>query len=241
MVSGKKLVIIPTYNERENIQQVLDIVFELSIPDLDVLVIDDNSPDGTAELVKAYQKKNPHVHLLERPGKLGLGTAYIQGFQYALEHGYDFIFEMDADLSHDPRDIPRFLEAIADADVVIGSRYLRGVNVINWPLRRLFLSVMANKYTKFVTGLPLEDSTGGYKCFRRRVLEAIPLDKIRSNGYAFQIELNFKAWKRGFRLKEIPIIFYDRTAGKSKMSRTIILEAAILVWKLRFWSLFGVY
>ena len=241
MVEGKKLLIIPTYNERENIQKVLDIVFELGIPDLDVLIIDDNSPDGTADVVKAYQKSNPHVKLIERPGKLGLGTAYIVGFKYALQHGYDFIFEMDADLSHDPKDIPRFLDAIKDADLVIGSRYLRGVNVINWPLRRLFLSVMANKYTKIVTGLPLEDSTGGFKCFRRQVLEAIPLDEIHSNGYAFQIELNFKAWKRGFRIKEIPIIFYDRTAGKSKMSKTIIFEAAFLVWKLRILSLFGIY
>ncbi len=241
MVDGKKLLIIPTYNERENIQKVLDIVFDLHIPELDVLIIDDNSPDGTAEVVKAYQKQNSHVKLLERPGKLGLGTAYIEGFKYALQHGYEFIFEMDADLSHDPKDIPRFLEAITDADLVIGSRYLRGVNVINWPLRRLFLSVMANKYTKVITGLPLEDSTGGFKCFRRRVLEAIPLDEIHSNGYAFQIELNFKAWKRGFKIKEIPIIFYDRTAGKSKMSKSIIFEAAFLVWKLRILSLFGIY
>ncbi len=237
----KILVIVPTYNERENIGKVLDILFDLNIPGLDVLVIDDNSPDHTADIVKAYQKKNPHVFLIERAGKLGLGTAYIQGFKFALERDYEYIFEMDADLSHDPREIPNFLEAVKDADLVIGSRYLRGVNVINWPLRRLALSVMANKYTKYITGLPLEDSTSGFKCFRRRVLEAVPLDQVKSNGYSFQIEMNFKAWKRGFRIKEIQIIFYDRTVGKSKMSKKIMFEAALMVWKLKILSLFGKY
>lgn len=237
----KVLVIIPTYNERENIELLLKKVFQLNLPQLDVLIIDDNSPDGTAEIVKKIQRRNPHLFLIEREGKLGLGTAYITGFKYALEHDYRYIMEMDADLSHDPSEIPHFLKAIKDADLVIGSRYLKGVNVINWPLSRLFISVMANKYTRIITGLPIHDCTSGFKCFRREVLEAIPLAQVRSNGYSFQIEMNFKAWKRGFRIKEIPIIFYDRTIGSSKMSRKIMFEAALMVWKLKLYSLFGKY
>jgi len=237
----KILVIIPTYNERDNISVVLDKVFNLKIPNLDVLIIDDNSPDGTANIVKEYQKKNPNLHLISRPGKLGLGTAYITGFKFALEHDYEYIFEMDADLSHDPEEIPHFLQTARDADLVIGSRYLTGVNVINWPLQRLIISVMANKYSRIITGMPIHDCTSGYKCFRRRVLEAIPLDKVKSNGYSFQIEMNFKVWKRGFRIKEIPIIFYDRTVGSSKMNRKIMIEAAVMVWKLKIMSLFGKY
>ncbi|RMF56109.1 MAG: polyprenol monophosphomannose synthase [Calditrichaeota bacterium] len=237
----KTLLIIPTYNERDNIQQVLDAVFNQKVAGLDVLIIDDNSPDGTAELVKELMKTNPHVFLLERAGKLGLGTAYIEGFKYGLERDYQYFMEMDADLSHDPAEIPNFLTAIKEADLVIGSRYLSGVNVINWPLARLALSVFASKYTRLITGLPLSDCTSGFKCFRREVLEAIPLDEVRSNGYSFQIEMNFKAWKRGFRIKEIPIVFTDRTVGKSKMSRKIMIEAAYMVWKLKIMSLFGKY
>lgn len=235
------LVIVPTYNESRNIVKVLDLVSDLQIPNLDILVMDDNSPDGTAELVKEYSKKNSHVYLIKRESKLGLGTAYISGFRYALEHEYQYIFEMDADLSHDPKEIPNLLEAAKEADLVIGSRYISGVNVINWPLLRLFISVMASKYTRIITGLPVRDCTGGFKCFRRQVLESIPLDKVKSNGYSFQIEMNFKVWKRGFRIKEIPIIFYDRTEGSSKMSRKIMYEAAYMVWKLKVLSLFGRY
>ncbi|NIS37731.1 polyprenol monophosphomannose synthase [Candidatus Saccharibacteria bacterium] len=237
----KALVIVPTYNERENITKLLDTIFDLTIPGLNVLVIDDNSPDKTAELVKDLMEENNHLFLIERSGKMGLGTAYIAGFKYALEHDYDYVFEMDADLSHDPREIPNFLKESQNADLVIGSRYLTGVNVINWPLRRLMLSMFASQYTRIVTGLPLTDCTGGYKCFRRQVLEAIPLDEVRSNGYSFQIEMNFKVWKRGFRIKEISIIFTDRTVGKSKMSRKIVLEAIFMVWKLKIRSLFGRY
>lgn len=237
----KTLVIIPTFNERENIERILETVFGLKIPDLHVLVVDDNSPDGTAEIVKNLKKDNPNLFLMERAGKQGLGTAYLAGFQFALRNGYEHIFEMDADLSHDPKEIPNFLKAAEEADLVIGSRYLTGVNVINWPLMRLFISVMASKYTRIITGLPVHDCTSGFKCFHRRVLEAIPLETVASNGYSFQIEMNFKAWKRGFRLKEVPIIFYDRTEGSSKMSRKIVYEAAFMVWKLKFMSLFGRY
>jgi len=238
---AKTLVVIPTYNELENIFNVLDEIFKLGIPGLDVLVVDDNSPDGTGDKVDAYRKTNSKVHLMRRAGKLGLGTAYIAGFKYALGNGYDYIFEMDADFSHDPREIPDMLDEIKEADLVIGSRYIRGVNVINWPLSRLFLSVMASKYTRVITGMPIHDCTGGFKCFRREVLEAIPLDEVTSNGYSFQIEMNFKAWKRNFRIVEIPIIFYDRTVGQSKMTRKIMIEAAFMVWKLKIFSLFGKY
>ena len=237
----KSLVIIPTYNEAENVFKVFDEIFKLNISDLDILVVDDNSPDGTAQKVKEYPQKDHNIYLVQRPEKLGLGTAYIKGFKFALEKGYDYIFEMDADYSHDPKEIPKMLKEITDADLIIGSRYIKGVNVINWPLSRLFLSVMASKYTRIITGMPIYDCTGGYKCFRREVLEAVPLDKVTSNGYSFQIEMNFKAWKRKFRIKEIPIIFYDRTVGQSKMTRKIMLEAAFMVWKLKIQSLFGKY
>jgi dolichol-phosphate mannosyltransferase len=238
---NRVLVIIPTYNEIKNIEKVLDVVFGLGIENLDVLIIDDNSPDGTAEFIKRYMKKQNSLFMIQRSGKLGLGTAYVTGFRYALERDYQYIFEMDADLSHDPREIPNFLSAMNKADLVIGSRYLTGVNVINWPLIRLFISVMASKYTRFITGLPIHDCTSGFKCFNRRVLEAIPLEKISSSGYSFQIEMNFKAWKRGFKIQEIPIIFHDRTEGASKMSKRIIMEAVFVVWKLKLWSLFGRY
>jgi dolichol-phosphate mannosyltransferase len=237
----KSLIIIPTYNERENIENIFQAVLALRIKDLDILIVDDNSPDGTAEVVEQYIKKNYPVSIIKRPSKMGLGTAYITGFKFALEHDYDYIFEMDADLSHDPKEIPNFLKEIKEADLVIGSRYLTGVNVINWPLSRLFISVMANKYSRFISGVPIRDLTSGFKCFRRRVLESIPLDEISSSGYSFQIEMNFKTWKRKFKISEIPIIFYDRMEGSSKMSKKIITEAIFVVWKLKILSIFGRY
>ncbi len=234
----EKLVIIPTYNERENIDALITRL--LSLPHgLEVLVVDDHSPDGTAEVVEGWSARDPRVHLISRPGKLGLGSAYRDGFRYALEHGADYVFEMDADFSHDPDAIGEFLQHIAEADVVLGSRYLKGVTVVNWPLKRLILSYAANLYTRLVTGLPVADATGGFKCFRRRALEAIRLDRVRSDGYAFQIEMSFKCWKRGFRIKEIPILFVDRRAGVSKMNRRIIWEAVWMVWRLRLLDLFG--
>jgi len=238
MNSGKVLVIIPTYNEKENIQKLVREIFNLN-PTLHVLIVDDNSPDGTGDIVKQLKEENKNLYLIEREGKLGLGSAYIAGFKFALQNGYQYIFEMDADYSHDPKEIPSFLETIKDADVVIGSRYCKGVNVINWPLSRLILSIFANKYTRVITGLPIKDSTGGYKCFRREVLEKINLDNIRSGGYSFQIEMNYKAWKKGFRIKEIPIIFIDRSIGKSKMSKKIVREAVWMVWKLKIRNIIG--
>jgi dolichol-phosphate mannosyltransferase len=233
-----KLVIVPTYNERENIESLLERL--LALPHgLDVLVVDDGSPDGTADLVKAKMAQSPHVHLLQRPGKLGLGSAYRDGFRYALEHGAEYIFEMDADFSHDPEAIADFLDAAKDADVVLGSRYLHGVTVVNWPLSRLILSYSANVYTRIITGLPVADATGGFKCFRRAALEGIALDRVKTEGYGFQIEMSFRCWRKGFRIKEIPIMFVDRRAGVSKMNRRIIVEAALLVWKLRFLDLVG--
>lgn len=234
----KALIIIPTYNEKGNVEKLVREIHRHQ-SGVHILFVDDNSPDGTADLIKNIQKEKQNVHLLERPGKMGLGSAYIAGFKYALEHGYEYIFEMDADFSHDPKEIPNFLAAIAEYDLVLGSRYIKGVNVVNWPLRRLLLSYFANMYTRIVTGLPVQDSTGGFKCFRREVLEKIDLDEIKSNGYAFQIELNFKVWKNGFRVKEIPIIFIDRIHGESKLSKKIMWEAVFLVWKLRFNHLLG--
>ncbi len=239
MADEKAIVIIPTYNEIENIEKIVSEVFAVE-SGLHILVVDDNSPDGTAEKVRELQKTYPQLNLLEREGKLGLGTAYVAGFKYALENGFDFVFEMDADLSHDPKEIPSFLEAIKENDVVVGSRYIKGVNVVNWPLSRLMLSYFANMYTRWITGLPLCDSTGGFKCFRRQVLEAIDLDEVRSGGYSFQIEMNYKAWVKGFRIKEIPIIFIDRAVGKSKMSKKIIREAVWMVWKLKLRSILGI-
>lgn len=234
----KTLIIIPTYNEKENIARIIDSVLHLNVS-MDVLVIDDNSPDGTGQIVKDVQRNEPRVHLMERERKLGLGTAYIAGFKYAIEQKYDYVFEMDADFSHDPAEIPNFLNKINGNDLVLGSRYLKGVTVVNWPLRRLFLSYAASVYTRIITGLPVKDCTGGYKCYRREVLESINLNKVHSNGYAFQIEITYKAWKKGFRLTEIPIIFVDRDVGHSKMSRKIVWEAVWMVWKLRLLSIFG--
>ena len=238
MSSDKKLIIIPTYNEIENIEKLIHDIVEID-KTLDILIVDDNSPDGTGEQVGKLKEQFNNLFLIQREGKRGLGTAYVAGFNYALENEYTIIFEMDADFSHDPKEIPNFLEAIEEADLVIGSRYIKGVNVVNWPLSRLLLSYFANKYTRLVTGLPLGESTGGYKCFRREVLESINLEEVRSGGYSFQIEMNFKAWKKGFQLKEIPIIFIDRAVGKSKMSKLIIREAVWMVWKLKIKSLFG--
>jgi len=235
--SQKSLVIIPTYNEIENIGQIIPDVFSQS-KQLDILVVDDNSPDGTGDFVDNLLKEQPRLHLLRRPGKLGLGTAYIAGFKFALERDYQYIFEMDADFSHNPKEIINFLSAIENADLVIGSRYINGVNVVNWPLRRLLLSLFASAYTRIITRLPLKDPTGGFKCFRREVLETINLDAINSGGYSFQIEMSWHTWKEGFRIKEVPITFEDRTVGKSKMSQDIINEAVLLVWKLGFAGLF---
>jgi dolichol-phosphate mannosyltransferase len=235
---ARSLVIIPTFNEADNIPQLLPAVLSQA-PNLDVLVIDDNSPDGTAGLVRDMMSVDSRIHLIERPGKMGLGTAYVRGFRFAIEEKYDYVFEMDADFSHSPKEIPNFLKKIQECDLVLGSRYIRGVRVLNWPMRRLLLSFSANVYTQIITGLPVRDATGGFKCFKREVLEAIDLDKVKSNGYAFQIEMSFKAWKKGFRLVEIPIIFLDRRSGVSKMSKRIVYEAVFMLWTLRLRSLFN--
>jgi len=233
----EKLVIIPTYNERENIDLLLDRLLALPFG-LEVLVVDDNSPDGTAERVHARRQIEPRVHLLQRPSKLGLGSAYRDGFRYALDRNAEYIFEMDADFSHDPDAIGGFLEQARDYDLVLGSRYLDGhVTVVNWPLSRLILSFAANLYARWITGLPVHDCTGGFKCFRRRALESVRLEQVRSDGYAFQIEMTYKCWKRGMRIREIPIVFVDRRAGVSKMSGNIIWEALWMVWRLRFGGL----
>jgi dolichol-phosphate mannosyltransferase len=232
----KTLVVIPTFNEAENIQRLIPQVLEQA-EGVEVLVVDDGSPDSTGTLVAGLAATDPRVHLIERPAKLGLGTAYVAGFRYALANGYDFVFEMDADFSHSPKEIPNFLARVRDVDLVIGSRYANGVRVLNWPMKRLLLSYAANVWTRFMTGLPLDDATGGFKCYRIAVLKAIRLESIRSNGYAFQIEMSFKAWRKGFRLAEIPIVFLERLAGKSKMSKQIVYEAFFMVWKLLFRSL----
>ena len=232
----KALVIVPTYNEAENIRELVPRILEQD-PGMEILVVDDNSTDGTGALVDELRQTEPRLHVLHRPKKLGLGTAYVAGFRYALEHHYDLVFEMDADFSHDPDSIPAFLDAVKDADLVLGSRYLNGVTVVNWPLSRLILSFGANVYTRLITGMPIKDATGGFKCFRRATLEAIDLNRVRSDGYGFQIEMNFEAWRKGLRIKEIPILFVDRRVGISKMNRKIIWEAMWLVWKLRFLDL----
>jgi len=230
----KALIVVPTYNEKENIEGIIRAVLAQG-DDIDILVVDDNSPDGTGKIVSRLAASEPRIHAIHRESKLGLGSAYIAGFKWALANtDTQFVFEMDADFSHDPNAIPEFLEKVKDMDLVIGSRYLHGITVINWPLSRLILSYGANVYTHIITGLPLKDSTGGFKCFRRETLEQLPLDTIRSDGYSFQIEMNFFCWKKGFRIVEMPILFTDRRVGISKMSRKIIWEAMFMVWRLRF-------
>ncbi|MBK9249684.1 MAG: polyprenol monophosphomannose synthase [Ignavibacteria bacterium] len=233
----KAIVVIPTYNESDNIVKIISAVLK-SAPGIHVLIVDDNSPDGTSYLVEEMIHDDNRVHLLKRSGKMGLGTAYCEGFTLALAWGYDIVMEMDADFSHNPEDIPRFLEELKTSDVVIGSRYSNGVNVVNWPMRRLILSYGANLYTRIITGMPIKDATGGFKGFRAEALRKIDFTEIHSNGYAFQIEINYRLWKAGAKIKEIPIIFIDRTSGTSKMSRSIVYEAVFLVWKLKFLYLF---
>jgi dolichol-phosphate mannosyltransferase len=238
-VAERALVIIPTYNERENITRIVSAVLTKD-PRLEMLIVDDGSPDGTGDIVENIGKENNRVHLLRRPRKMGLGTAYIAGFKWSLERGYEYTFEMDADFSHDPAHLPHFLRAVETADLVLGSRYIGGkVTVVNWPISRLLLSYFANRYARWVTGLKLWDATGGFKVYRRTVLQAIDLDDVRSNGYAFQIEMSFRAWRKGFRIVEIPIVFVDRTEGTSKMSKAIVREAVWMVWRLRFWAITG--
>jgi len=239
--AGRSVVIIPTYNEAQNITGVLYRVLQQE-GDIDVIVVDDGSPDGTADLVRQFSAQYPgRIHLIERSGKLGLGTAYIAGFEYALKHGYDYICEMDADLSHNPADLPRLIEPVrsGEADLAIGSRYVNGIRVMNWPLIRLIVSYGASIYTRLITNMPVFDVTAGFKCYHRRVLEAIPLDRVKSNGYSFQIEMKYRAWRKGFRLVEVPIVFTERTEGQSKMSKAIVREAARKVWELRLRSIVG--
>ena len=238
MSDQKSLVIIPTYNELENIPKLIPIVLAQD-ERIHLLIVDDNSPDGTAKFVEDEMKSNERIHLLKREKKLGLGTAYIAGFKYALENEYDFVFEMDADFSHDPNELRNFLITIRENDLVLGSRYINGVRVLNWPMARLLLSFFASVYTRIITGMPIKDATGGFKCFRRNVLESIDLSKVKSNGYSFQIEMTFKAYVKGFKIKEIPIVFVDRVKGKSKMSKKIVREAVMMVWKLRLQHIFG--
>ena len=243
MERSDSVVIIPTYNEKENIENIIRAVLGLKEHAFHILIIDDGSPDGTAAIVKrlmADEFKN-ELHLVERKGKLGLGTAYIAGFKWAIEHGYDYIFEMDADFSHDPNDLPRLYNACANEgyDVAIGSRYVTGVNVVNWPMGRVLMSYYASKYVRFVTGVPIHDTTAGFKCYRRRVLETIDLDAIRFKGYAFQIEMKFTAYKLGFKVKEVSVIFVNRQLGTSKMSGGIFGEALFGVMRLRWASMMG--
>jgi dolichol-phosphate mannosyltransferase len=238
-VAERALVVIPTYNEAANLPQLIPQVLAQDSR-LEVLVVDDASPDGTGQLADGLAQREPRVHVLHRDGKLGLGTAYIVGFRWALEHGYDYVFEMDADFSHDPAHLKEFLKAAASADLVLGSRYLGGkVTVVNWPIARLMLSYWANVYARWVTGLRIWDLTGGFKCFRTKVLQAIDLSQVRSNGYAFQIEMSVRAWRKGFKLAEVPIVFVDRTEGQSKMNRRIVREAIWIVPRLRLMSWFG--
>ena len=247
---SKNLVIIPTYNEKENIEAIIKATFSLTKP-FDILVVDDNSPDGTADIVESLQLQlnnlyptfKGNLYLIKRVGKLGLGTAYIEGFKFGLSKGYDYIFEMDADFSHNPKDLVRLLETceIEGYDLAIGSRYVSGVNVVNWPMNRVLMSYLASMYVRFITRIPIQDTTAGFKCFKREVLETLELDKVKFVGYAFQIEMKFDSWKFGFKLKEIPIIFTDRTRGDSKMSTGIFKEAVLGVISLKFHSMFKKY
>jgi dolichol-phosphate mannosyltransferase len=230
---NQTLIVVPTYNERENLPKLVNRLLSLPVP-VDLLIVDGNSTDGTGKVADELATKHPEVHVLHEKEKRGLGRAYIASFKWALEHGYEFIFEMDSDFSHNPDDIPQFLEAAHDADLVLGSRYVNGIRVINWPLKRLMLSKAAANYVRIITGMPFTDPTGGYKCFRRRALEAIDLDEVRSNGYSFQIEMTHKIWRQGLKIVEVPIIFTERIHGRSKMTGNIIQEALIRVWQLLF-------
>lgn len=234
----KSLVIIPTYNEIDNIERIIEKVLPQH-ESIEMLIVDDNSPDGTGDKVLEIMKDNPKVHILQRQGKMGLGSAYVAGFKYAIANEYDFVIEMDADFSHNPNDVPRLLKAIEHNDLVIGSRYVQGVNVVNWPMSRLLLSYFASYYVKIITGMKVDDPTGGFKCFRRTVLETIDFNEIMSDGYSFQVEMNYRVYKKGLRVKEIPIVFYERRDGQSKMSKHIVWEAIWMVWRLRFMSIFG--
>jgi len=230
--------VVPTYNERVNLPIIVPAILQQD-PRVDVLVVDDNSPDGTGAIADTLATESPRVHVLHREAKQGLGKAYLAGFTWALARSYDLLIEMDADFSHDPKFLPELIRAAGEADLVIGSRYKTGVNVINWPMSRLLLSIGANQYARWITGLPLTDSTGGFKCFRRSVLEAIDFSRVRSNGYAFQIEMSYRAWRKGFRLVEVPIVFTDRIEGQSKMNKRIVREAIWMVWWLRLRALAG--
>lgn len=235
------LVIIPTYNEAHNASKLIDKLMSLT-ESVDVLFVDDGSPDGTANVIKDRMRDYPdQIHLIEREGKLGLGTAYVRGFHFALDNEYEYVCEMDADFSHNPEDLPRLIQSVknGEADLAVGSRYSQGISIINWPLSRLILSYCANLYARWITGLPIKDTTAGFKCIRRKVIESIDIDKIRSNGYAFQIEIHFRAWKAGFKLKEVSIIFREREEGVSKMSKAIVREAVWRVWSLKIRSITG--
>tara|TARA_B110000014_G_scaffold259321_1_gene246916 strand:- start:294 stop:1007 length:714 start_codon:yes stop_codon:yes gene_type:complete len=234
----KTLIISPTFNERKNIVTLVEKILNQN-PEFHLLIVDDNSPDGTAEKVKELQLKYKNLHLEERPGKAGLGTAYLYGFDWALNKNFEAIVQIDADLSHNPKDVPRLVSRLEDHDLVIGSRYIHGVSVVNWPIRRLILSYGANLYSRLVTGMPIKDGTGGFKAWRASLLKEIRLKEVRSQGYSFQIEMNFRAWGKGARIKEEPIIFVDRTIGESKMSRAIMIEAIWMVWRLRIWKFFS--
>lgn len=232
-MSAKTLVIVPTYNERENLPRLIERVMRQPAP-VDLLLVDGNSPDGTGKLADEIAAKNPRVHVFHEKEKAGLGRAYIAGFQWALERDYEFIMEMDGDISHNPDDIPAFLAAAQNADLVVGSRYSNGIRVINWPLKRLLLSMSAAKYVQIITGMPISDPTGGYKCFRRGTLKSLDLDAVQSNGYSFQIEMTHKIWRQGMKIAEVPIVFTDRFQGTSKMSSKIVREALWMVWRLLF-------
>ena len=234
----KILIISPTYNEHANVATLIERIFSID-PNYHLLIVDDSSPDGTGDIVKRLKSSFPNLHLETRKKKDGLGKAYIYGFKWALKRDYDAIVQMDADMSHDPMDIPEMVQYLDDFDMVIGSRYIHGVSVVNWPIRRLIMSYGANLYSRIATGMPLKDATGGYKIWLKKVLEAIDLDNVKSSGYSFQIEMNFRAWIKGFKMKEHPIIFIDRTIGESKMSRSIMFEAVWMVWRLRIWRIFG--
>ena len=232
------IVISPTYNECKNVQSLIELILGKH-PEFHLLIVDDSSPDGTANKVKELQADYPNLHLEERPTKDGLGTAYIYGFKWAIEREYDRIVQMDADLSHDPNDVPRLVNLLDEHDLIVGSRYVEGVSVVNWPIRRLMLSYGANLYSRVITGMPIKDSTGGFKAWRREVLEELDLNAVRSQGYSFQIEMNFRTWCKGFRIKEVQIIFVYRTIGESKMSKNIVYEAIFMVWRLRIWKYFN--